>query len=90
MGLISETEVGYQVDGPHRGRGHKQSRMILFCCKETRQTFRATWRCISLRFHSMIYDFFKDIFQCRGEVVIFMEPLFLVDSFNFGTKADDD
>ena len=30
MGLISETEVGYQVDGPHRGRGHEQSHMIFF------------------------------------------------------------
>ncbi|XP_066030164.1 peroxisome biogenesis factor 10-like [Pocillopora verrucosa] len=26
----------------------------------------------------------------QGEIVIFIEPLFLADSFNFGTKADDD
>ena len=38
----------------------------------------------------MITDFFKDIFQCRGEIVVFIEPLFLADGFNFGTKADDD
>ena len=90
MGLISETEFGYQVGGPHRGRGHEQSHMILFYFKETRQTLSATWRCISLRFNAIIFDFFKDIFQCRGEIIIFIEPLFLADSFNFGTKADDD
>ena len=61
MGLISETEFGYQVDGPHRGRGHEQSHMILFYFKETRQTFSATWRCISLRFNAIIFDFFKVI-----------------------------
>ena len=38
----------------------------------------------------MTFDFFIDIFQCREEIVIFIEPLFLADSFNFGTKADDD
>ena len=63
---------------------------FFFCCKETRQTIRATWICISSRLNAMIIDFFKDIFQCRGEIVVFIEPLFLADGFKFGTKADDD
>ena len=82
--------VDYQVHGLHRERSHEQSRMIFFCCKETRQTLRATWSCISSRLNAMITDFFKDIFQSRGEIVVFIEPLFLADGFNFGTKADDD
>ena len=34
----------------------------VFCCTETRQRFRATWRCISLRLNSMIFDFFTTFF----------------------------
>ena len=36
------------------------------------------------------FYFFEDIFQYRGETVIFIESLFVADGFNFGTKADDD
>ena len=79
--------VDYQVHGLHRERSHEQSRTIFFCCKETRQTIHATWICISSRLNAMIIDFFKDIFQCGGEIVIFIEPLFLADGFNFGTKS---
>ena len=32
----------------------------------------------------------QDIFQCEGETLIFIVPLFVADSFNFGTNADDD
>ena len=38
----------------------------------------------------MIFEFFNDIFYRWGKTVIFIEPLFLADGFNFGTKADDD
>ena len=62
------------------GKEAMNSLVWFFCCKETRQTFRTTWRCFSLRFNAMIFDFFIDIFQCRGEIVIFIEPLFLADS----------
>ena len=31
---------------------------FFFCCKETRQTIRATWSCISSRLNTMIIDFF--------------------------------
>ena len=34
----------------------------VFCCTEMRQRFRATWRCISLRLNSMIFDFFTTFF----------------------------
>ena len=72
------------------GKEAMNSLVWFFCCKETRQTFRTTWRCFSLHFNAMIFDFFIDIFQCRGEIVIIIEPLFLAGSFNFGTKAEDD
>ena len=77
MGLISETEFGYQVDGPHRGRGHEQSHMILFYFKETRQTFSATWRCISLRFNAIIFDFLKTFFSVGERLLYSLSHFFL-------------
>ena len=87
MELISETTVGYQV---HDAIEIMNSLIWVFCCIETRQTFRATWTCINLCLNAMFFYFFKDIFQYRGETVIFIESLFVADGFNFGTKADDD
>ena len=53
--------------GLSRERGHerglKQLGFFFFFCTQTRQTFRAMWRGISLRLNAMIFYLFKDIFQ---------------------------
>ena len=62
---------------PSGKKSWKVSYDFFFGCKETRQTLRATWSCISSRLNAMITDFLKTLFSVGERFLYSLSHFFL-------------